>query len=459
MKKFLKVGFCVLVMFCAASMVFAGGQGGSSGGTEVRLGIYPEADQPSEVAMHQEFIKRFNEKHPNVRITPAQYRYQLDTFMPLAQSGRLPTIFETWFTETEKLINGNFIRDITAEVKARGWDTKMNAGIRDIVSKDGKIYGVPRDGYALGLYINVPLFRQAGLVDANGVPAYPKTWAEFVTVATRIKERTGQPAICLLAKDNAGGWHFSNIAWAFGARFVTLQGNRYVANMNSAAAVQALTFIKELKWTHDVLTADPTNEDWGTGWRAIGTGTAAMYIGAHDGINQINEVWGLPVGDVMLAPLPAGPGGQFSLMGGTYYTFARNATTDQVNAALDYLEIMGRAPIVSNDTRVGLMRDAARRKNAGIPVIPEFPAWDFPELIQAKQEAIDMFSNVNMRLYNDYYATIAKSGNVRAEELFAQDVYAELTKALQEVITNRNADPKALLDIAQRNVQTLLNAQ
>ena len=460
MKRFLKVGLCVIVLLSVASMAFASGVNEPGGRTTVRLGIYPEADQPSEIAMHQEFIRRYNQRWPNVTIQPAQYRYQLDTFMPLAQSGRLPTIFETWFTETDKLINGGFVRDITAQVRARGWDTQMNAGILDIVSRDGRIYGVPRDGYALGLYINVDLFRQAGLVDANGIPLYPKTWAEFVTVATQIKQRTGQPALCLLAKDNAGGWHFSNIAWNFGATFYTQQGNRLIANLNSAEVIEALQFVKDLRWVHDVLTADPTNEDWGTGWRAIGTGTAAMYIGAGDGVNQPTEVWGLPVGSVMIAPVPAGPRGhQFSLMGGTYYTFATNATDAEVEAALNYLEIMGRVPEVNNDVLVGLMRDARRRRDAGIPVIPDFPAWTAPAYLAAKQEALDMFGNIDQRLFAPYFDTIARSGNVRPEEEFAQDLYSELTKCLQAVLTDRNADPRALLETANRNLQVLIDQQ
>ncbi|MCL2277502.1 MAG: extracellular solute-binding protein, partial [Treponema sp.] len=430
----------------------------SSSGTTVRLGIYPEADQGSEVAMHREFIARFNEKHPNVTIQPAQYRYQLDTFMPLAQSGRIPTIFETWFTETDSLLSGPYIRDITAEIRARGWDTRMNAGMRDLFTRDGKIYGIPRDGYALGLHINAALFRQAGLVDANGIPIYPKTMAELATTAAQIKQRTGRAGIVLLAKDNAGGWHFSNIAWNFGATLVRQQGTRYTANINSNEVVEALQWVKDLKWVHDALTADPTNEDWGTGWAQLGTGNAAMYIGAGDGVNQPTEVYGMPVRDYMIAPMPAGPrGNQHSLMGGTFYAFAANATTAEVNAALDYLEIMGRIPEINNDILVGLMRDARRRRDAGIPVIPDFPAWTYQPYLNAKQEAIDMFANVDQRMFADYYTAISRSGNVRPEVPFAQDVYAELTKCLQEVITNRNADPRTLLDAANRNLQVLID--
>jgi len=221
----------------------------------------------------------------------------------------------------------------------------MNPAVKTLLSKDGKIYGIPRDAYALGLMLNVDLFRKAGLVDRNGVPMYPKTWDELAQVAQTIKQKTGSAGLCLLAKDNAGGWHFTNIAWGFGAVFEVQRGGKWIAQLNSPEVVAALQYVKDLKWKYNVLTADPTNEDWGTGFRAIGTGAAAMYIAAQDAVNQPTEVNGLPVGDLALVPVPAGPKGQYSLMGGTPYMFAANATSAQIAAALRYLEIWAAPPL------------------------------------------------------------------------------------------------------------------
>jgi ABC-type glycerol-3-phosphate transport system substrate-binding protein len=336
----------------------------------------------------------------------------------------------------------------------------MNESIKNLLSKDGKIYGVPRDGYALGLMLNVDLFRKAGLVDRNGLPQYPKTWADLVTVAKTIKEKTGSAGLCLLAKDNAGGWHFTNIAWGFGAVFEVQQGGKWVAQLNSPQAVEALQYVKDLRWTHNVLTPDPTNEDWGTGFRAIGTGAAAMYIGAADAVSQPTYVNGLPVGDLALVPVPAGPKGQYSLMGGTPFVFAANATSAEVVAALRYLEIMGKVPEVNPTVIAGLRADAQQRKADGVPVIADFPAWTDPAYRKAKQDALDAFKNVDERLYADYFDVITKGTNLKPEEpMLAQDLYAELTKCLQAVVTDRNANPKALLDAAQANFQKLLDQQ
>jgi ABC-type glycerol-3-phosphate transport system substrate-binding protein len=408
--------------------------------------------------MHEGFLKEYQRRYPGVNVIPAAYEYAVDTFVPLAESGQLPTVFTTWFTEPPKLINGGFVRDISPELKALGWDAKMNPAIRELLTRDGKIYGFPMHSYALGLQINAALFREAGLVDANGVPRYPKTWDELAQTAVTIKQKTGSAGFVLLAKDNAGGWHFTQIAWGFGASFVVERNGRRIAQVNSPEAAAAMQWVKDLKWKYDVLTPDPTNEDWGTGFRAIGTGAAAMYIGANDAVSQPTRQNGLPVGDLALVPVPAGPRGQYSLMGGTPFMFASNASPEEVNAAIRYIEIMGYAPEVNETTVAGLRANSRNTRDEGTPVIRSFPVWTDPAYLKAQDDAINEFKNVDERFYADYYAMVAKPGNLRPEEPAAQDLYSELTKVLQAVVTDRNANVQALLDTAQRNFQRLLDA-
>jgi len=456
-----KICLCALILFCVTAVCFATGeQQNTSGKAVVKLGIWPEDTIPAEITMHREFVKKFNAKYPNIVIQPAHYSYATDTFVPLAEAGRVPTIFETWFTEPQKLITGGFVKDITLEVKSLGWDSKMNARLRELLSKDGKIYGIPRDAYALGLMLNVDLFRKAGLVDRNGIPQYPKDWAELAKTAQIIKQKTGSAGLCLLAKDNSGGWHFTNIAWGFGAVFQVQRGGKWTAQINSPEVLAAMQYVRSLKWDYNVLTADPTNEDWATGFRAIGTGAAAMYIAAQDAVNQPTMVNGLPVKDLALVPVPAGPKGQYALMGGTPYMFAANATPAEVAGALRYLEIMGRVPVVNEETIVGLQADAKMRRDNGVPVIDSFPSWTDNAYILAQQNANRMYKNVDDRLYKDYFAMLSDPAKLKTEEpMLAQDMYAELTKVLQAVLTDRNANIQALLDTAQRNFQRMLDTQ
>ncbi|HOJ93129.1 MAG TPA: extracellular solute-binding protein [Dictyoglomaceae bacterium] len=425
----------------------------------LKLGMWPEPTLKSDIEMFEKWKKEFEKKYPNVQVVPATYKYATDTFVPLAESGNLPTIFETWFTEPQKLIDGKFVRDITVELRRKGWDKLMNPSVKQILSKGVRIYGVPRDAYALGMYVNVELFEKAGLVNPDGTPKYPKTWDELAKTAKTIKDKTGRAGLCLLAKDNAGGWHFSQIAWNFGAKLQVQKSGKWYANLNSPEVVTAMNFIKDLKWKYDVLTDDPTSEDWGSGFEAIATGRAAMYLGAQDAVNQPTQVYGMPLDKLAIVPVPAGPKGHhYSLMGGTPYMFNAKATSDEVMAALNFLEIMGKAPVVTPESLAGMRADAENRVKNGIPVVPSFPAWIDPAWLKAQDDVVKEYRNVDMAFYNDYYNWIKQKGVLKSEEPYlTQDMYAELTKVLQAVVSNKNADVKKLLDTANSNFQKLLD--
>ncbi|MDD2959891.1 MAG: extracellular solute-binding protein [Lachnospiraceae bacterium] len=445
-----------LSMAAAMTMGMAGGALAES---TVRLGIWPEDTLTDEITMHEGFLEKMKEIDPDVTFEPAYYKYATDTFASMVEAGTVPTIFETWFTEPQKLIKQGMVADITDELKERGWIDDMNPAILSLLSdENGRVYGIPRDAYALGLMINADLFTQAGLVDDAGVPIFPKTWDELAESAKKIKEATGAAGLCLLAKDNAGGWHFSNIAWAFGATLVTDNGDgTYTANLNSDEAIAAMEYVRSLKYDYDVLTADPTSEDWGTGFTQLATGGAAMYIAANDAVNQPTAGNGLPLENLAFCAIPEGPGGQYSLSGGTPYMFSKDATPEEINAALDYVEVMGKSPEVTDEAIAGLEADAQYRLEAGIPVIKRFPCWINQDFLDAEAKVIEENTNVDPAMYQSYFDAVSTDGIRTEEPGQTQDMYAELTKVLQAVLTDENADVTSLMNTANDNYQKILD--
>ena len=132
---------------------------------QVTIGMWPEPYLQEDVAMFEEWKRLFEEDYPQYEIVGTPYSYSLDTFFPMAQSGQTPTVFQTWFTEPQKLIANGFVRDITPQLKELGWYEKMDPAMRETLSHEGKVYGVPRDGYGLGLLINLQILEDVGLVD------------------------------------------------------------------------------------------------------------------------------------------------------------------------------------------------------------------------------------------------------------------------------------------------------
>nr|WP_298513589.1 extracellular solute-binding protein [uncultured Marvinbryantia sp.] len=441
-----------------AAAMMAGMVAGASEEITVTLGIWPEDTLTDEIAMHEGFLEKMQEVRPDVTYVPAYYKYSTDTFMPMVEAGTVPTVFESWFTEPQKLIKQEAVADITDQLEERGWLDAMNPSIRELLSdENGRVYGVPRDGYALGVMCNRALFEEAGLVDENGVPLFPETWDELLETAKTINEKTGSAGLCLLAKDNAGGWHFSNIAWAYGATLVTEnEDGTFTANLASDEAIAAMEYVKELA-DAGVLTADPTTEDWGTGFTQLATGGAAMYIAANDAVNQPTQANGMALEDLAMCAIPAGPGGQYSLSGGTPYMFSKDATPEEIDAALDYLEIMGKTPIVTDDVVAGLEADAQMRKDSGIPVIQKFPCWINQEFLDAEAKTIEENANVDPAMYQSYFDAVSSDGLRTEEPGQTQDMYGELTKVLQAVITDPDADIPALMQTANDNYQAILD--
>lgn len=443
-----------------SSVESTSGETGSEESGSITLGMWPEDTETEAISTHQNYyVPAFNEKHPGVEIVPSYYNYAPDTYIAMAQAGNAPTVFESWYTEPEKLIRNGLVKDITDILNERGWADSMSPAIRDLLSDDeGRIYGVPRDAYSLGLMINVKLFTDAGLVNDDGSVKYPTTWEEVYEYSKIIREKTGQAGFCMQASDGGGGWHWSNIAWNYGATLcIPNDDGTYTSNLNTPEAIEAMEWVRKMV-IDKCVTDDPTQENWGTGFDRIGTSTAAMYIAANDAVDQ-PSYRGMNPDEFFLAPMPAGPGGHYTLMGGTPYFFSPDATDDEVRWALDYLEIMGKSPEVTEAAREGWVADAEYRVEKGIPVIPAFPAW-IGAVVDEQNKVIEAYSNIDMKLWQPYYDFSEEPGALRTEEPGdTQTMYTLLNDVLQAIIADpEGVDIAAELDAANAAYQAVLDS-
>ena len=432
----------------------------------VTLGNWPPDTAPdAEKALFENYRAIMARQYPNVTLVPSYYSYTLSNYVTMATAHTAPNIFQPPFTDPQLLISQGLVGDVTDALEQFGvLDQFSQSYVEMLADENGRIYGLPRDGYVLGMHLNLQLFREAGLVDDEGLPIYPKTLQELAEYGQIIREKTGKAGLVFPACEAYGGWLFTNIAWNFGcvgdsALEYQDENGRWVCNFTSPECIAAMQYIWDLRWKYNILNPDATTTDWAGAHSLLGTGEAAMNFAADDSVDQPTANKGLPVEDFALIPFPAGPAGRYALAGGTCYMFSPDTTADQAIALMAYLKVIGKLPFLDSDIIDGMRADYAAKRDRGAPVLPAISAWNNEEYNAAKQAIVDEYCNVDMRLYNDFFDSV-KEGTItlKAEEpVFAQQLYRELTGVIQRVITREDVNIERLLQKAQDSFQEYLD--
>ncbi|MDY0074649.1 MAG: ABC transporter substrate-binding protein [Acholeplasmataceae bacterium] len=437
---------------------------------EVVIGMWPESANTDDIAMFNTWKERFEADYPEYEIKGEAFTYSVEAFYARANSKTLPTVFQTWFTEPQMIVSGGHAKDITEIINHMGWFDKMDPELREYLTFDQKLYGIPRDGYGLGIIVNLQVFADAGLVsdlDDDGIydivnpdnPSekfYPVTMEELYQYAETIKENTGIDGLIILNVDKNGGWQYSNYAWAFGAELQVIGDDQKVhANLNSSEAVQAMNYLKQF-YDNDLVPIGNMNySEWAT---RLGNGQIAMAIAGNDVISNVITQGGMNRNDIAFIPIPEGPGGQYTLFGGTPYMFSAYDTDEAVEGAIKFLEYMGRSPEISEVAQMAMREglQTATRKN--MLILPEVRPWvnsDYTELIEtlnAQYVNVSAFHN-----FQDFYDQLPETRR-REEPYYTQYMY-ELLDQVVVSLKNPGFDVQSSLNSKQELFESYLREQ
>lgn len=403
---------------------------------------------PEDYAHNMKRKAEFETVNPDIYIQPDTWSYDVESYVPKAEGETLPILYDTHMTEASKIIDAGYAADITEAMKKYGYYSMLDERIKDAISRDGRIYLIPKSIYTLGLGVNMDLMRKAGFVNSDGSPMVPDTFDELRYMAKVIKEKTGKAGFVFPTTGNAGGWNFTNLAWSFGGTFMEKTEDGWIATYNSDEVAEALTFLKDMMWEDKTLPAETliSNDDTS---RMVATGEAAMYL-AHPGqIATMVSLYGMDINDVGFLKIPAGPKRRVALLGGGYFVISAWATPQQIEAAFRWIDFCGNVPTfeLTDEKKIRLEEDYIQKKESNNDVIGiiDQPIWDANEGTRKyKLELIRKYQNIdekNIASYND------KSGvEYQAEEpIKAQSLYSMLDSCIQEVLTNEDADPKEIL--------------
>lgn len=441
--------------------------GDNSDKIKLKIGFWPETSETKDVAMYKEWKSNFEKDYPQYEIVGEPYKYDTSTVGQKFMTGTLPTVFQTWFTEPEKLIEKKFIRSIDEQVKNLGWDKMMDPDMKNTLTFDDKIYGIPRDGYGLGLLINIKTLGDNGLLpedengnyliyNEDGSPAYPTTFDEIYEASLAIQEYDETKGILICSANKNGGWQFSNIAWNFGASLQHVDENgKIISTIDSDESVAALKWIQKMK--QEELLINNISVYYDEWYNAIQSKVAMAIVGS-DVLHLAYTNAKVDMKYLAFVPMPTGDGEHhYSLYGGTPYVFSSKATDEEVEGILKFFEYIGRSPKISDISKAAMELGNTVATDKGQPIVPKIMPWINEEYVEYTKKLEEKYVTVNMDNYGEFFEEIEE--NKHAEVQYAaQEMYEFIDSAIQNVLKDpETANAKTLLQTANSKMQNFLD--
>ncbi len=419
------------------------GDDAADGRTRITVNCMPPKSAKVDRQFFEEETAAFEKKNPDIDVVPHDAFPCQDpkTFDAKLAGGQMEDVFYTYFTDARHVVDIGQAADLTPYVEEpKSYDT-VQRQLRDIYTVDGKIYGIPRTGYSMGLIYNRELFEKAGL-DPDAPPA---TWDEVRTAARRIAALgDGVVGYADYSAQNQGGWHFTAELYSRGGDVVSADGKKATVDTPEGRAV--LRTLHDMRWKDESMGSKQLlviND----AQQMMGSGKLGMYLAAPDNIPILVKEKGAEYKNIAIAPMP---GGKATLVGGDGYMFSKKATPEQIRAGLKWLDHMFLTP---GD---GFLGDYAHAKKQDAPVgLPE------PRLFTGAADARDQQvkkANANVPVEN-YQAFL--DGNqkleMKIEPPHAQQLYSVLDGVVSAVLTKEDADVDQLLKDASGKIDGILS--
>lgn len=234
MKKILSLAS---ILYLSLSIVSCSANNGSTNNSksdgekkQLRFAIWDLEQKPG----FEEIASKFNEENPNIEVTieVTPYKSYFTTLDTAAQANNLPDIFTINAPNFLKYQEGGKLMDLSdCNVDLN----EFNQAVTDIYTVDNKMYALPRDFDAIGIFYNKKLFNELGL-------EVPKTYDEMIEVAKKLKENDPNiiPILIPNTDNQAGYW---NLVIQEGGKIVNDDGT---SGWDSPEALEAMTFYNNL---------------------------------------------------------------------------------------------------------------------------------------------------------------------------------------------------------------------
>jgi len=422
----------------------------AAGKVRISVSTGPKEGETNRQRMMDHRLALFAERYPDIEVEVSSWEYSPESFLSKMAGGTCPDIVNTWATEGPLILDQNLAWDLTEWF--RRWEA--SEAVRPLILspfvRDGRVYGFPISAYSMALYYNKSRFREAGIVDESGEARPPETWVELAETAKRLTDpEANRFGFAITGAQPQAGWHFLNWAWQAGGDFEEKTEEGWRAVFDRPPVVQALQFLKDLRWTHRCVPSDAFLEPEEVARMFVAGGTAMMIEPANENsILILSDRYGFDLKELGIAPLPAGPAGRATQFGADYYIINSHVPKEKLEACFAWLTFT-----VSPEWIAG--REALKAEiglPAGAPDVPIFTG------ARAQEWESILARYRNIPAFEKYTSTVTET--LRAEPpYFCQQLYSEaLSPVVQQVIADPQADPARLLrEHARRFQQAFLD--
>jgi ABC-type glycerol-3-phosphate transport system substrate-binding protein len=444
-------GVAALVVAAALTGSLAACSSSGGGSTDGKVSItvegLPPTSDPTGRKAFQARIAAFEKANPTISVKATDTAWDPQTFAAKLAGGSAETMIAVPLTEPQGLIARRQVKDLTTELASWPQYSQYNPKLLT-PSKDaaGKVYGLtaPGGAYSMGLVYNRALFAKAGL-DPDKPPT---TWDEVRQAAKAIHDRTGQVGYAETTTKNTGGWHLTSYTYSRGGQMEKKEGGTYVPDFTGGPTQDALRLLHDMRFTDNSMGSNQLQNQTDV-WRRFGAGQVGMFIDGPDAVGPIVQQYGGVLKDFGMGAMPQG-GGNATQLGGTVLMVTAKASQAQTAAAVKWILYEYVEPYY--DPQAAVAHDkilAADPKNLiGIPAVAAFS-----DAVQQKVDAaVKPYVNVPLSNFQPYVEGDAKLDLKPEPPAAAQNLYAALDPVVQAVLTQKNADPAALLQQAARQV-------
>ncbi|KQV44502.1 MULTISPECIES: sugar ABC transporter substrate-binding protein [unclassified Rhizobium] len=230
-------------------------------------------DSDESLAIQQAIAKKFEEKHPGVKVQVEPYADGYDQKLVAAfGAGNPPDVMYMWnfpqYYTSLKPLDDLIARD-AAEINPSDFPN----GLMNTTRVDGKTYGMPSGFTTQVVFYNKDMFKAAGVEE----PRDGWTWDDLRAKAAKFRDKDKKVyGFAVDAKPDP--YDFEQFLWSNGTKYISDDGKTLDGYMNSDAAAQVLDMFADMAKKEEAVTLHVGDET--SGETLFNGGKIAMFQSA-----------------------------------------------------------------------------------------------------------------------------------------------------------------------------------